>query len=331
MGGEGAGAARRPQKEDGADGAGGKNGDDVRPRLAPKKKEPIRESFALKLQRPLYKKTNNPLIAAPKQQRAMAHENKNPTNKASGRGSAPPRCSNVAPCPLPLLLAVLPLLLLLLLAPARAQTASAGSYASAAPGSSSSVTSGATATEPGSSATVVAVGVAPSGSERVVVDCRLAAAHASEQLARYCEGVPVPVGSGGSSSSVESGSSSSNNSADEEDARWRSAPACGKEAARGAKVVALDGAGRAWSREPDDPSGRLCAFREELGTGGQSLPGQPRQPRPPPQGPEDEWASAPACLGDPAGGGFLTRDRAGRAWGWENGESCAWRQVSASG
>jgi hypothetical protein len=235
--------------------------------------------------------------------------------------------------PVPPLLLLLLLLsnfvILVLLVPlVKGQTASANSYAAAAPGSSSSVSSAARADEPGSSATVVAVGVAPSGGQRVVVDCRLAAQHASEELSRYCAGVPLPAAS--SSSNSNNQNSANANAADKEEARrWREAPACGRDAARGAKTVALDGQGRAWSREPDAPTGRLCAFRDELT--GLPLPasavaggrqGQQQQ--------EASWDSAPSCGGDPSFE-YVTRDYEGRAWGWQQGASCAWRSVKKEG
>jgi hypothetical protein len=218
-------------------------------------------------------------------------------------------------------------LMLLLSQPARAQTASALSVASAAPGSSSSVSSEAVATEPGSSTVVVAVGQAPSGGQRVVVDCSLAATHASEQLVKYCEGVPQPpLGSNSNGNNGGNSNTSNSNDSDDDEARaWRAAPRCGAAANRNAKVVALDSAGRGWGREPDEPTGRLCAFREELfeDRGGGAAEGARAKE-------EDPWAEAPDCQGDPSFA-FITRDFAGRAWGWENGASCAWREVKVEG
>jgi len=253
-----------------------------------------------------------------------------PNAAARQRGS---RAAPLSTLPLRLLLAAA-----LMLAPssARAQTAQASSVAAAAPGSTSSVSSNAVANEPSASAVVVAVGIAPNGGERVVVDCKLAAAHASEQLAKYCEGVPLPRGSSSSSassnnivsgnsnssSSNSDGDASNNNADDEEEARaWRAAPMCGKDAARGAKVVALDSAGRAWAREPDQPGGKLCAFRDDIAEDDRSAAANPET---------DAWASAPDCAGNEMTD-YLARDREGKAWGWKDGESCAWRNVRALG
>lgn len=237
-----------------------------------------------------------------------------------------------AACVLPLLL-LLSALLALVLAPsaARGQTAQASSYSAAAPGSTSSVNSNAVASEPGANAVVVASGVAPSGGERVVVDCKLAAANADEQLAKYCKGVPVPqrsspsatgsnnIVSNNNNSSIGNGNKNISNANDDEGTRlWRAAPICGKDAARGAKVVALDSAGRAWAREPDEPGGKLCAFRDEI-SGDVAGTANARSG-------EDSWEMAPDCDGDEEKD-FLTRDRAGKAWGWRGGESCAWRNV----
>lgn len=55
--------------------------------------------------------------------------------------------------------------------------------------------------------------------------------------------------------------------------------------------------------------------------------------QPPPAGEEareDTWEGAPDCWGDPTVE-FLTRDYTGRAWGWQDGASCAWRSVKREG
>ena len=218
-------------------------------------------------------------------------------------------------------MAVALLFLLSLLLAAAAQPPTTASATSQAQGNAD-VTSLAASVD-GGAATVIAVGTAPSGEQRVVVDCRLAANRASEQLIKFCEGIPAVGGGGG-------------NAPDAEAKAWRDAPACTAVAARGGKVVVLDSAGRAWGREPDEPSGRPCAFRDDAGGarnsggggGGQQPPGGGRE-----EDANKEWEQAPDCRGDPASSdsGFFSRDYSGRAWGWQNGESCAWRSVRPVG
>jgi hypothetical protein len=90
---------------------------------------------------------------------------------------------------------------------------------------------------------------------------------------------------------------------------WSNAPTC--EGAPSTSNSVYDRSGRLWGWSPQDQ--RSCAFRGSR----LQLPGEANKP-------VLTWQTAPACKGAPTAMNSV-KTRAGEIWGYEDGQSCAFR------